>query len=312
MPFHEKLGRCLPALLMTVLLTACNPELEDGDSTPGGSTPGAAIPDCDDPDGSVPGDTVPGDGEEALIQLNDTGVNQCQDHRVLSDHSDNSYVCFTAGASETEDGIDHEGDLVPGGQDATIGRDSAALKGSLIKVGHGDAGFDFSKIGPDGNVLPLASADWDCVRDNHTGLMWETKTVVAGDIRSLGNTYSWYSSDATTNGGYVGTEIFGACVGIAGCDTEKYVSAINEAGLCSFHDWRMPSRAELLGIVNFGEVGPAIDETFFSHNGTGIYWSADTHASSIDNAWYLEFNRGSSYVAPKSQYYKIRLVRTVF
>ena len=73
-------------------------------------------------------------------------------------------------------------------QDCHIGRDAQAVAGTLSKVGGGNAGFDFSKLSSAGTVLAIQNSTWSnsgsessgtkwsCVRDNHTGLVWEVKT----------------------------------------------------------------------------------------------------------------------------------------
>ena len=47
------------------------------------------------------------------------------------------------------------------------------------------------------------------------------------------------------NGGNAGVQGGGTC-GLGTCDTNAFVAALNTAALCGFHDWRMPTRRELV------------------------------------------------------------------
>ena len=72
-------------------------------------------------------------------------------------------------------------------QDAETGRDAQV---GLQKLGAGPAGFDFTKLDRNGYPLPDSAMNWDCVRDNVTGLIWEIKTNDGG-LRDWDWTYTW-------------------------------------------------------------------------------------------------------------------------
>lgn len=75
----------------------------------------------------------------------------------------------------------------------------------------------------DGNALVSSEADFTCVKDNRTNLIWETKqasqTLPTTDDEAINGNYSsasqnwravnyqyyWYNSDSTVNGGNSGT-----------------------------------------------------------------------------------------------------------
>lgn len=220
---------------------------------------------------------------------------------------------FTALAEEGDTGLNDTGQTrfydatahAPGGeppnfpgQDARFGRDAANADGVLVKTGGGDAGFDFTKLGADGQPLAIqdqpwardgngfdngseaAGTRWSCVRDNVTGLTWEVKTYrPTPDLHDRQWTYGWYSSlarpDGTANGnngGEAGGANRGTCLdkyhpddNPSGtyCDTAGFVAAVNAVGLCGANDWRMPSAQELHGLVHFGRHWPAIDVSHF-------------------------------------------------
>lgn len=232
------------------------------------------------------------DGLPSVFVLNDTGIDWCAN----SDSSDNVWLsCPIA---------DHPG------QDAELGRDAEARARTLQKTGAGAAGFDFTKLNAEGNAVPAASVLWDCVRDNHTGLVWEVKTIDGG-LRDTHNTYTWYNPAAGRNGGDPGTANGGICGMADGCDTQGYVAAVNEIALCGFSDWRLPSRLELDSIRHFGRVRtfPLIDVDYFP-NTRSQYWSAAPFAGDATKAWTIDFSGTGADTVPKSEAQSVRLVRS--
>ena len=113
----------------------------------------------------------------------------CTGGRVL-DFTASSLEVTTAWVALNDTGITTCTGSLP--QDCTQGRDAAAAADTLPKVGNGGAGFDFTKLGSDGTVLAkqnvawsnsgseAAGSKWACVRDNHTGLVWEVKDDSGG------------------------------------------------------------------------------------------------------------------------------------
>ncbi|MEJ2201865.1 MAG: DUF1566 domain-containing protein [Desulfuromonadaceae bacterium] len=203
------------------------------------------------------------------------------------------------------------------GQDGDFGRDVTARSRKLSKTGGGSGGFDFTRICASGQAAGSGSCppnpslgdgpdNWACTRDNVTGLMWEVKT--ADGLRGRENTYSWYSSDEAVNGGAIGTQNGGQCRGSA-CDTQAYVEAVNAQGLCGGKDWRLPSRKELLSIVDNGRMSPAVDSHYFPATKSVEYWSASPYAALNSQAWQVLFRFGETYPGEKSQGSAVRLVR---
>lgn len=197
-------------------------------------------------------------------------------------------------------------------QDCSQGRDASGLTNNDAD---GRAGFSFTKISNSGSVLAasaalgIGSGDWACTRDNVTGLLWEVKT--SNGLRSMNQTYSWYSSDATNNAGSVGTASGGVCQTAGRCDTEKFVQDVNAAGLCGRSDWRMPHVKELEGIADSSRFNPAIDPTYFP-NTTSDFWSGSPFADDPTVAWYVyfSFGGGAYHRGPRNGAFPVRLVRT--
>jgi hypothetical protein len=138
--------------------------------------------------------------------------------------------------------------------------------------------------------------------------MWEVKTADGG-LRDQANTYTWYSTDSSSNGGSAGTAGGGTCSGDIACDTQSYVAAANAAGLCGYTDWRMPAPKELISIMDYGRTSPSIDLTYFPNTGASYFWSASAWASGSAVAWDVDFYFGSADSDFKNNGNKVRLVR---
>lgn len=213
-------------------------------------------------------------------KLNDTGITTCANDSL------NGLACPVDDYS---------------GQDGEVGRDALNSIGGLEKIGGGNAGFDFTKLDANGNILNEDAIEWSCVRDNHTGLIWEVKTNDFG-LQHKGNRYKWYNPDNTTNGGNVGFENDGA-------NTYQYVLDINERGLCGAKDWFLPSVEQLRSIASYGQLG--LDESYFPNTkslGYSGYWSSTTYAKENERAWLAEMN-GNEFSSLKDNAEQVRLVR---
>lgn len=58
--------------------------------------------------------------------------------------------------------------------------------------------------------------------------------------------------------------------------------------------WRLPTRAELLSIVDASTFNPAIDDSAFTRTKSDWYWSSTTPADRDDTAWIVNFADGSA------------------
>lgn len=213
----------------------------------------------------------------ALAQalLNDSGQTQCGNGSAL-------VACTPAVASDTGS--------YPR-QDARFGRDAAAAAGQLTKLGckrpNGSvgtvpcaAGFDFTAVCFDGTTDCTDAANtagysaktgtshggWSCTRDNVTGLTWALYVFTS-------------SVDGTTNDKQAAN--------ISSADT-----AGSNAGLCGFTDWRLPSRRELVSIVNYGVQNPAIDGKYFPNTSVAYFWTRDPYVTVAGSAWNVFFGDG--------------------
>jgi hypothetical protein len=109
------------------------------------------------------------------------------------------------------------------------------------------------------------------VTDDNTGLMWQQEDDNL--------TYNWYQASGTYDATYnpASQDICGSL----------------ELG--GYTDWRLPSRKELTGIVDYAipSPGPTIRAPYLPNTETSVYWSSTTVASNPDFAWYVDFSTGA-------------------
>ena len=191
----------------------------------------------------------------------------------------------------------------------------------------GHAGFSFTKIGENGNALTADAISWSCVQDNVNGLIWEVKTDIDfgnynnGDLHDKDDTYTWYDTNTSTNGGDgtnpVGTQDSSAdsCSGYSSsdgstfCNTEAFVARVNSAGLCGATDWRLPHTSELSSISNYSSFsGVRIDEDYFPNTNHRCYWSSYPVVYDV-KAWSVAFYSGEIVPFKYADTCSIRLVR---
>lgn len=134
------------------------------------------------------------------------------------------------------------------GADGQAGRDAVSWSGvsTLTKKGAGDKGFDFTRlcVGEAGDpslvractagetTVGIGAGQWACTRDNVTGLVWP----MSGAAWGLGAPF--------LAAGTLPSSLAGLCGVAAG-------------------DWRLPTAAEFMSIVDIGRTGIAIDQAYF-------------------------------------------------
>ena len=234
--------------------------------------------------------------------LNDTGQTQCLN---------------VAGTALEECTPENSGDDSPNpGQDGRYGRDAAAkypAQSGFTKPegsgGHG--GFAFTPLDVYGNPIPLVgnppvpAETPRCIWDRVTNLIWEVKTEDRR-LQDKGWRYGWGNNNT------------GTCFANqspSGCSTNNYISALNAANVCPVAGagwWRLPTRRELLSIVNRDRSNPAIDSSFFPNTlvNSYHYWSSDVYALYPDSAWSVSFVEGGTGASGQASSNLVRLVRS--
>jgi len=166
----------------------------------------------------------------------------------------------------------------------------------------------------DSGATPLSDSvtSWAMVKDNVTGLMWESKTGKDGiknynDPHDADNTYTWYDSRLPTNGDYSGTPGNGT-------DTEDFINALNSSNYGGYSDWRLPTIKELAFIFDYSVPypGPTINTDYFSNTVGAFYWASTTYPYDNHLAWGIYFNYydgGHDYSLFKYASHYVRAVR---
>lgn len=71
--------------------------------------------------------------------------------------------------------------------------------------------------------------------------------------------------------------------------SNAYCSSLNISGLTG---WRLPTRMELLTIVDYGTFGPSVNAVFFPGTFSSGYWSSSDYANDTTKAWSVYFQNG--------------------
>ena len=95
-------------------------------------------------------------------------------------------------------------------------------------------------------------------------------------------------------------------------DHSKAADAVAKLDTLGFTDWRLPTRAELLTLVDDTRHNPAIDIDAFPGTKSDWHWTSTPAAwSPSDAAWIVYFDGGGCYNAPRSYDACVRAVRSV-
>lgn len=203
------------------------------------------------------------------------------------------------------------------GQDGRFGRDAEALKENLEHsnfqkpVGSGgNGGFAFTPLDVNGNQIALIeqkegkwvpSADPRCIWDRVTNLIWEVKTdKPTPDLQDKDWTYGGNYHNGKCHSTHANN-----------CSTKEYTSQLNAltTPVCPVSgaekDWRLPTRRELLSIVDHGRENPSVDDDYFKNTIGDWYFSSNIGYG----VWSIDFRNGDTVQNTSSPGY-IRLVRS--
>lgn len=170
---------------------------------------------------------------------------------------------------------DQEGNVIfPAANDALSGENGFHLRHPMC----------FTKLDELGNELPI-SATWEMghrfTRDENTGLIWEVKSAQEGDINYMGDAYTW--EEAQT----------------------KYVASLNQARYGGRNDWRVPNKDELRSIMDYSRTQPAVDDSYFPHLPSDLYWTSVTYQMQPVFGWSIFTGLGSATAISKASRRKV-------
>ena len=70
------------------------------------------------------------------------------------------------------------------------------------------------------------------------------------------------------------------------------ISHCNDLSHADYSDWRLPSKKELISIVDFGRMNPAIDVSKFPNPKNFTYWTSTVSSNWATYAWSVQFQYG--------------------
>jgi hypothetical protein len=125
------------------------------------------------------------------------------------------------------------------------------------------------------------------VTDNNTGLTWQRQDVA--------DTHNWYEATGTYDATYNATSY----------------SVCGSLPLGGYTDWRLPSKKELITIIDYSisYPEPTINNTYFPNTSLSPYWSSTPVASYTSIAWTVGFAYGWVSSDNKYQDHYVRCVR---
>jgi hypothetical protein len=86
------------------------------------------------------------------------------------------------------------------------------------------------------------------------------------------------------------------------------VAAAEASTLAGHADWRLPTRAELVGLVETGCARPALNTSRFTAGSASVVWSST--AGPGTTVWFVDFTYGSDAIDPPGVLKGVRLVRS--
>ncbi len=127
------------------------------------------------------------------------------------------------------------------------------------------------------------------VTDNKTGLQWMRCAI--GQV--------WDGSTCT------GTE--------AKTDWQSALTIAESNAFAGLTDWRLPNKKELLSIIEFSCLGPALNITIFPNASSSSFWTSSVYTDGTASAWVVSQGTGDDQTNTRdSTFIAIRLVRGPF
>lgn len=160
-----------------------------------------------------------------------------------------------------------------------------------------------TNTGQDGNysinLMSFTSNGDGTVTDNNTGLMWQKCSAGqnATSCSGIASTYNWFMARGIRNLIY----------------NRGSTNICGSLDLGGHNDWRLPTKKELITIVDYSKAqpGPTINTTIFPFTNTNPnYWTATPDVTDPGNVWSVGFYGGNvSNLQAKSVEQYVRCVR---
>jgi hypothetical protein len=111
------------------------------------------------------------------------------------------------------------------------------------------------------------------IKDNYTELLWEKKVIY--------QKYKWKNA-------------------------QQYCKNLTVDG---YKGWRLPSKKELLSLVDRTKQNPAIDTDYFNIRKKDFYWTSTKYPHGVDKAWAIDFTYGEDMQKHINSTFYIRCVK---
>ena len=122
----------------------------------------------------------------------------------------------------------------------------------------------------------------DCVRDEQKGVVLDRETRLM-----------WQDNEDTVN---------------IKLSWEKAIAHCEASEFLGFSDWRLPTKQELLSIVDKSKEEIKLDSTF-ENRSSYVYWSSSNTKSGLPLAWRVNFDDGKAHWGAKRFTFLVRCVR---
>ena len=120
-------------------------------------------------------------------------------------------------------------------------------------------------------------------------------SLPAIDLRFAGHPHPWFSNAANATGGVAGGPGGDTCndtLRATLCNIAVFVLAVNATALCSYGDWRMPTKLKLLTLVKVEGNQPYVDQACFLNTVGSYFWTGSSYAPNPASVWFVDFFHG--------------------
>jgi hypothetical protein len=95
----------------------------------------------------------------------------------------------------------------------------------------------------------------------------------------------------------------------AGCTQAEAIAYCSNLTLAGHCDWRLPTRIELVSIVDYTKSSNTIDGTAFPNTPSATFWTSSPYAPQSGIAWHIHFDNSNTDYGPVGNTQRVRCVR---